>query len=286
MKKVLVTGANGQLGREITCLALGSGVDFVFADRQLLDITEAIHVQRFFADQHFDIVVNCAAYTAVDKAETEQTECYAINETGAKNLAEACALTNSFLIHISTDFVFEGTLPLLLNEDDAVHPLSVYGASKLAGERAIAAATKRFIVIRTSWLYSSFGTNFVKTILRLCAEKPSLNIIADQIGTPTYAGDLAQLILQLIRKEDLQQHAGVYHFSNEGVASWYDFAISIRDLAGMETPILPIETYQYPTPAIRPKFSVMNKKKVKTAFNCSIPYWRDSLVVCIQKIKQ
>lgn len=286
MKKVLVTGANGQLGREIACLALESCVDFVFADRQLLDITEAIHVQRFFADQHFDIVVNCAAYTAVDKAESEQTECYAINETGAKNLAKACALANSFLIHISTDFVFDGNTPMLLNEDLAVNPLSVYGASKLAGERAIAASTNAYIIIRTSWLYSSFGANFVKTILRLCTEKSSLNIIADQIGTPTYAADLAQLINQLIKTDNLQQYAGVYHFSNEGVASWYDFAISIRDLAGLETPILPIETYQYPTPATRPRFSVMNKKKVKDTFGFSIPYWRDSLANCIQKIKQ
>ncbi len=286
MKKVLVTGANGQLGSEIACLAKESGVEFFFADSQLLDITDVAQVQQIFSKNHFDIVVNCAAYTAVDKAESAQTACYAINETGAKNLAEACAQNNSFLVHVSTDFVFDGTTPMLLNEEDAVNPLNVYGASKLAGERAIATATNRYIVIRTSWLYSSFGTNFVKTILRLCAEKPSLNIIADQIGTPTYAADLAQLIVQLIKTDELQPYTGVYHFSNEGVASWYDFAISIRDLAGLETPILPIETYQYPTPAIRPKFSVMNKKKVKETFGFSIPYWRDSLDVCIKKIKQ
>lgn len=285
MKKVLVTGANGQLGSEMACLAQASDVAFVFANRQLLDITDAASVQRFLLQHHFDIVVNCAAYTAVDKAELEQTECFAINAIGAKNLAEACALSNTFLIHVSTDFVFDGTSPLLLNEDDEVHPLSVYGASKLAGERAIAAATNAYIIIRTSWLYSSFGSNFVKTILRLCAEKQSLSIIADQIGTPTYAADLAGFIAHLIPIDHLQQHTGVYHFSNEGVASWYDFAISIRDFAGLETPILPIETYQYPTPATRPRFSVMNKKKVKETFGFSIPYWRDSLANCIQKLK-
>jgi len=286
VKRVLITGANGQLGKEIACVDFDAETLLIFADRNTLDISDIDAVYAYFKEQKFDIIVNCAAYTAVDKAESEQTECYAINETGAKNLAEACALSNTFLIHISTDFVFDGNTPMLLNEDLAVNPLSVYGASKLAGERAIAASTNAYIIIRTSWLYSSFGANFVKTILRLCAEKSSLGIIADQIGTPTYAADLAQLINQLIKTDNLQQYAGVYHFSNEGVASWYDFAISIRDLAGLETPILPIETYQYPTPATRPRFSVMNKKKVKDTFGFSIPYWRDSLANCIQKIKQ
>jgi dTDP-4-dehydrorhamnose reductase len=270
----------------MACLSSEANIQFVFADRDTLDISDAASVHQFLGSQHFDIVVNCAAYTAVDKAETEQSVCYAINEAGAKNLAEECAITNTILIHVSTDFVFDGTSPLLLNEDDVVNPLSVYGASKLAGERAIAAATDKFIVIRTSWLYSSFGANFVKTILRLCAEKPSLNIIADQIGTPTYAADLAQFILLLIKADNLDQKTGVYHFSNEGVASWYDFAISIRDIAGLTTPILPIETYQYPTPATRPKFSVMNKRKVKETFGVTVPYWRDSLAVCIKKIKE
>ena len=286
MKRVLITGANGQLGKEIACVDFDAETLLIFADRNTLDISDIDAVYAYFKEQKFDIIVNCAAYTAVDKAESEQTECYAINETGARNLAEVCALYNSFLIHISTDFVFDGTSPLLLNEDDGVNPLSGYGASKLAGERAITAATNRFIVIRTSWLYSSFGANFVKTILRLCAEKPMLNIIADQIGTPTYAADLAQFIAQLIMTDNLQNHTGIYHFSNEGVASWYDFAISIRDIAGLETPIFPIETFQYPTPATRPRFSVMNKKKVKDSFGFSIPYWRDSLEICIKKIKQ
>ncbi len=286
MKKVLITGANGQLGKEMACLDLNTEILLVFADRYTLNVSDVEAVHAYLKEHKFDIVVNCAAYTAVDKAELEQPECYAINETGAKNLAEACALNNSFLIHISTDFVFDGATPLLLREDDIVNPLSVYGASKLAGEKAIATATDNFIVIRTSWLYSSFGANFVKTILRLCAEKPSLNIIADQIGTPTYAADLAQFIAQLIKTDILQPYTGIYHFSNEGVASWYDFAISIRDIAGLETPILPIETFQYPTPATRPKFCVMNKKKVKDTFGFSVPYWRDSLEVCIKKIKQ
>ncbi len=286
MKSVLITGSNGQLGKEISCLDFGAEIQLVFADRNTLDISDQEAVFRLFNEQTFDIVVNCAAYTAVDKAESEVTACYAINETGARNLAEACALNSSFLIHVSTDFVFDGTTPLLLKEDDIVNPLCVYGASKLAGEKAIATATDNFIVIRTSWLYSSFGANFVKTILRLCAEKPSLNIIADQIGTPTYAADLAQFIAQLIKTDNLQPYTGIYHFSNEGVASWYDFAISIRDIAGLGTPILPIETFQYPTPATRPKFSVMNKKKVKDTFGFSVPYWRDSLEVCIKKIKQ
>jgi len=286
VKRVLITGANGQLGQELSCLEINADTQLVFADRQVLDIANVEMVNRFFAEHSFDIVVNCAAYTAVDKAETESSLCYAVNEIGAKNLGEACALYNAFLIHISTDFVFDGAETSILAEEASVHPLSVYGASKLAGERAIAAATNTFIIIRTSWLYSSFGSNFVKTILRLCAEKPSLNIIADQIGTPTYAADLAQFIAQLFKVDNLQPYTGIYHFSNEGVASWYDFAISIRDIAGLEIPIFPIETFQYPTPATRPKFSVMNKRKVKDTFGFSIPYWRDSLEVCIKKIKQ
>jgi dTDP-4-dehydrorhamnose reductase len=286
LKKILVTGANGQLGNEIAVLSKDTAFEFLFVDREHLDITSADSVNTFFAQHHINFVINCAAYTAVDKAETDQEQCYNVNEKGAQNLAVAAAAHNAFLFHISTDFVFDGTVATLLSEEQPVSPLSVYGASKLAGERAIVSATSQYMIIRTSWLYSSFGANFVKTILRLCKEKPSLNIIADQVGTPTYAADLAKLILDICAKENLDGLVGLYHYSNEGIASWYDFAIAIRDIAGLQTVILPIETFQYPTPATRPKYSVMNKKKIKEALAIKIPYWRSSLEICVKKINE
>ncbi|MFI5205453.1 MAG: dTDP-4-dehydrorhamnose reductase, partial [Candidatus Paceibacterales bacterium] len=223
------------------------------------------------------------AYTAVDKAETEKEIAFKINADAAGYVAGACKSLNANLIHISTDFVFDGTIARPLLENDAVNPLSVYGNSKLDGEKQTLARQPDAIVLRTSWLYSSFGQNFVKTILRLCKEKDSLNIICDQVGSPTYAGDIAGVIMQILSAGKWMP--GIYHYSNEGVASWFDFAIAIRDLAGLKTPIYPIETSQYPTPATRPKYSVLNKSKVKTAYGIKIPYWRDSLRGCMDLLK-
>lgn len=284
MKKVIVTGAHGQLGMEINYLSsLLESHTFTFVSHNDLDIADEEAVKVFFTRNNFDILINAAAYTAVDKAESNRDLSYMVNATGAGLLAKICAETNVRYVHISTDFVFDGTICRPLLEEDKVNPLSVYGASKLEGERLISQYNANALILRTSWVYSSFGNNFVKTILRLCNEKEFLNVIYDQIGTPTYARDLAAAILYIIQQEEWK--AGVYNYSNEGVASWYDFAIAIRDLAGLKTPIYPIETKQFPTPAVRPKYSVLNKKKIKEAFGLSIPYWRDSLRDCLLILK-
>jgi dTDP-4-dehydrorhamnose reductase len=285
MKKILITGAGGQLGSEIHSLS-GRFADreFVVTDFQELDITDRQAVLAFVGQGHYYAVINCAAYTAVDKAESDKEKAYLINETGARHLAEAAAQTGAKFIHISTDFIFDGTHCMPILEDDKPGPLSVYGASKLAGERAVQQANPDSLIFRTSWVYSSFGGNFVKTMLRLCTERENLSVIFDQIGTPTYARDLAQVILDTLDTAIDKKISGVYNYSNEGVASWYDFAIAIRDIAGLKTKIAPIETIQYPTPATRPKYSVLNKKKVKDTFGLEIPYWRESLVACMKLI--
>ena len=285
MKKILITGAGGQLGSEIRFLSTQyPDREFVFTDYQELDITDRQAVLAFVEQGQYYAVINCAAYTAVDKAESDNEKAYLINETGAGNLAEAAAKTGAKFVHISTDFIFDGTHSTPILEDDKPGPLSVYGASKLAGELAVLKANPDCLLFRTSWVYSSFGGNFVKTMLRLCTERESLSVIFDQIGTPTYARDLAQVILGTLDKAIDQKISGVYNYSNEGVASWYDFAVAIRDIAGLKTKIAPIESTQYPTPATRPKYSVLNKKKVKATFGIEIPYWRESLVTCMNLI--
>lgn len=286
VKRILITGANGQLGQELKGIPFPENMELHFVDRNELDITNEHQIKEYFDSNTFQIVVNCAAYTAVDKAETEVELCYAVNEKGVANLAMACVKQDATFIQISTDFVFAGKQVKLLTETDEVQPLNVYGASKLAAEKIILALTTKYIIIRTSWLYSSFGNNFVKTILRLCNEKPSLNIIADQTGSPTYAADLALFIAHICSLTNLEKFSGVYHYSNEGVASWYDFAVAIKDMAGLQTPIFPIDTHSYPTPAQRPKYSVMNKHKVRDTFGVKIPYWRHSLEICIHKLNQ
>ncbi len=284
MEKILITGAYGQLGSEVKDISQSfPTATFTYTDRDDLDITDVDAVVRFIAEGKFTTLINCAAYTAVDKAESEKEVAQAINGTAAGILAKACKDANAKFVHVSTDFVFDGTIARPLLEDDAVNPLSVYGSTKLDGEKLVLANNPDALIIRTSWVYSSFGNNFVKTVLRLCKERESLNIIFDQIGTPTYAKDLARAILEIATGKEWK--SGLYHYSNEGVASWYDFAIAIRDIAGLKTPIYPIETSQYPTPAVRPKYSVLNKKKFKDTFKISIPYWRDSLVNCMQIIK-
>ena len=285
MKSILVTGASGQLGSEIRHLAAHyPDFIFIYTDSAELDITHTESVNKAFANHQFYAVINCAAYTAVDKAESDKEKAYLINETGAANLAKASHGAGAKFVHVSTDFIFDGTHSQPILEDDKPNPLSVYGASKLYGENAVLKANPETLLIRTSWVYSSYGANFVKTILKLCRERDSLNVIFDQIGTPTYARDLAQVILSNLDKAVDQKISGVYNFSNEGVASWFDFAIAIRDIAGLKTKILPIETLQYPTPAVRPKYSVLNKRKIKLAFGIEIPYWRDSLASCMEII--
>ena len=284
MEKILITGAYGQLGSELKDISQDfPSATFTYTDRDGLDITDVEAVAKFISEGKFTTLINCAAYTAVDKAESEKDIAFAINGTASGILAKACRNANVKFVHVSTDFVFDGTMARPLLEEDSVNPLSVYGSTKLEGERLVLANNPDALILRTSWVYSSFGNNFVKTILRLCKERESLNIIFDQIGTPTYAKDLARAILEIVTGKKWK--SGLYHYSNEGVASWYDFAIAIRDVAGLKTPIFPIETSQYPTPAVRPKYSVLNKKKFKHTFNISIPYWRDSLVNCMQIIK-
>lgn len=286
MKNILVTGANGQLGSELQeLLRDNDSFNVLFADRNTLNIADRAAVDKFFLANRINIVINCAAYTAVDKAESEQQLCYTVNERGVQNIAMACDHNEAFLIHISTDFVFSGETNIPLTENNMVNPKNIYGTSKLAGERMIKSYVENHIIIRTSWLYSSFGNNFVKTILQLAKEKESLNIVFDQIGTPTYARDLAQVILQLLQRENLRETRGTFHYSNEGVASWYDFAVAIAEISELKTPIFPIESSQYKTPAQRPKYSVLNKQKIKTTFGIEIPHWRKSLTECIAKMK-
>jgi dTDP-4-dehydrorhamnose reductase len=281
MEKVLVTGSYGQLGTELNFLSsLLETHSFTFVDRDDLDITDETAVGAFFLKNQYNVLINCAAYTAVDKAESEKEIAFKINADGAGVLAKICLQHNCKFVHISTDFIFDGTNSFPIKESEKPKPLSVYGASKLAGEELAFAANPETLLIRTSWVYSSFGNNFVKTILKLCKERETLNIIFDQIGTPTYARDLAAAILIIIQQDEWKP--GVYNYSNEGVASWYDFAIAIRDIAKLKTKINPIETHEYPTPAIRPKYSVLNKTKIKNTFGLQIPYWRDSLMQCIQ----
>ena len=284
MNKILVTGSHGQLGSELNFLSsLIEDHSFVFYGRDDLDITDEKVVADIIFKEKFTGIINCAAYTAVDKAESEKEIAFKVNGDGAANLAKAARLVNARFIHTSTDFIFDGTIAQPALESDAPNPLCVYGASKLEGEKQVLNHNPDALIIRTSWVYSSFGANFVKTILRLCRERESLNIIYDQIGTPTYARDLAAVILKLISGEEWKP--GIYNYSNEGVASWYDFALAIRDIAGLKTKINPIETSQYPTPAARPKYSVLSKKKIKETFGLEIPYWRDSLSACMKLIQ-
>jgi dTDP-4-dehydrorhamnose reductase len=285
MSTILVTGANGQLGSEIRFLAeRNAEFSFTFLERNDLSITDELAVNHFFQAHHFDYLIHCAAYTAVDKAESEQELAYLVNKTAVVNLAKACKSNNIKMVHISTDFVFDGNSSIPLIEESKTNPLSVYGATKLAGEEAASAVNKDLLIIRTSWVYSTFGNNFAKTIIRLCKERDKLNIIFDQVGTPTYARDLAAAILTIIKTNQWQ--SGIYHYSNEGVASWYDFAVAIKEICGLTTTILPIETSEYPTPATRPKYSVLNKKKIKKTFGLNIPYWRDSLKTCITELNK
>ena len=276
-KKILLTGANGQLGSELRVLSVNSNHEFLFTDVAELDITNREAVDNYVSEHGAEIIVNCAAYTNVDKAEDDTEMADNINHLAVKNLAEVSAKYKLTLIHISTDYVFDGSKNTPYLETDATAPLGVYGHTKLDGEKAVTDSGCDYLIIRTSWLYSSFGNNFVKTMRRLTAEKDSLKVVFDQVGTPTYAGDLAQAILKIIDSGKYTDNAGIYHFSNEGVCSWYDFAIEIRNLSGNLCDIQPCHSDEFPSKVKRPNFSVLDKTKIKETFGLKIPYWKVSL---------
>ena len=283
MKKILVTGAGGQLATCIEQVAKDLPLYMVFKNIEGLDITKKEDIKTLFEKEQFDYCINCAAYTAVDKAETEQEIAEKVNVLGPQYLAEVCAGFNTTLIHVSTDFVFDGSSSKPYAEEDEAKPVSVYGQTKLDGEKAIQKVLDTYFIIRTSWLYSEFGGNFMKTMVRLGNERDELGVVCDQIGTPTYAMDLAKVIVEFITK-DLSVY-GIYHYCNEGVASWYDFAKAIFELSELKVDLSPIKSVQYPTPAKRPNFSVLDKTKIKSSLNIEIPHWRDSLSQCLNKIK-
>ena len=281
---ILVSGAKGQLGSEIYKISKNyPNHTFFFTDIDELDLTKQERLSDFFNLNKIEIVINCAAYTSVDKAEKEKELAKLINVDAVKNLVIECEKHNAKLIHISTDYVFDGTHYKPYSENALTSPNSVYGKTKLDGEHVINKSDVEAIVIRTSWLYSSIGNNFVKTILRLAKERKELKIVSDQIGTPTYAADLADTILKIIEyNENNTFISGTYHYSNEGVCSWYDFAVEIANYAFLDCKITPIGTDSFPTPAKRPPFSVLNKDKIKKTFQIEIPHWRASLKKCIQ----
>lgn len=283
MVKIIVIGAAGQLGQCLKTVAQRRGIaNVIFPSELDANILNPTGLLELFEKEKPSYIINCAAYTAVDKAEDEVDLARSINETGAENLANACKRVGATLIHTSTDFVFEGNAVKLLGEDDLAQPINVYGQTKLDGELAIAKILPAHIIIRTSWLYSEYGNNFVKTMLKLGAEREELGVIADQVGTPTYAIDLANAIFDCINSD--KKAYGIFHYSNEGVTSWYDFAIAIFQLSQTAVKVNPIPGSAYPTKARRPAFSVMDKSKIKSTFNLTIPYWRDSLVKCIEKL--
>ena len=286
-KRILITGANGQLGSEMRRLGEVSPNTYIYTDVAELDITNGDAVAAFVKENAVDIIVNCAAYTNVDKAESDEATAELINATAVENLAKAMKAVNGTLFHISTDYVFgnEGNTPR--TEDMPLNPLGVYGRTKLRGEQAVAAVGCKAIIIRTAWLYSEFGNNFLKTMLRLTAEREQLNVVFDQVGTPTYAGDLALAIFSIIEGGVYEGNEGVYHFSNEGVCSWYDFATEIAIAAGNTAcKVQPCHSSEFPSPVTRPAFSVLDKSKIKNTFGIEIPHWRDSMLYCIKRLKQ
>ena len=283
--KIMVTGAYGQLGNALKReLADDSTIEAIYTDADTLDLTDSMALSRFFEDNPVDMVINCAAYTAVDRAESDDLKAAAINTGAVGNLGQAAAKHGMKVIHISTDYVFSGENFRPYEENDEPYPQSIYGRTKLEGEGLLTSFSNNAMIIRTAWLYSEFGNNFVKTMLRLADERDEINVVCDQIGTPTYAGDLARAIHQVICHERWQP--GIYHFTNEGVASWYDFTKAIFEITGKTTKVNPIRTTQYPTPAKRPSYSVLSKDKIKLNYGIEIPYWRDSLHRCIKELQK
>ncbi|HZX63464.1 MAG TPA: dTDP-4-dehydrorhamnose reductase [Bacteroidales bacterium] len=285
--KILVTGGDGQLGSALKKLA-GDYKDYIFTfiDVRDLDLTDSSAMAAFLGTHQPGILINCAAYTAVDKAESETDRAMAVNATAPGEIARICSETGIRLIHISTDYVFDGRSFIPYKETDPVNPVSVYAKSKLEGETRIQKQHVKGIIIRTSWLYSEYGQNFVKTILKKGKELGKLRVVYDQVGGPTYAGDIARVILDIMPEVVNASSMEVYHYANEGVISWYDFANAIIDISGIECILEPVETKAYPTPAARPSYSVFNKTKFKERFGIAIPYWRDSLKECIGNLME
>lgn len=282
---ILVTGANGQLGREMQRLSAVSPNNYTFTDVAELDVTDAGAVRQAVAQTRAEVIVNCAAYTNVERAEEDEATADLLNRLAPANLAAAAAATGASLIHISTDYVFDGTAHLPYAEQSPTAPLGVYGRTKLAGERAVAESGCKYLTFRTAWLYSEYGNNFLKTMLRLTAEKERLNVVFDQAGTPTYAGDLAMTIFSIVEGGYFAGNEGLYHFSNEGVASWYDFAAEIAAAAGHDKcRIRPCRTAEFPTKAARPAYSVLDKSKIKETFGLEIPHWRESMLYCLKNM--
>ncbi len=280
---ILITGCNGQLGNEMQLLEkVNPQHQYFNTDVAQLDITNPKAIEEFVNNNAIDIIVNCAAFTAVDKAESSQELCHLLNAKAPEYLAAAVAKRGGYLVQVSTDYVFDGTNHTPYTEDEATCPNSVYGSTKLEGEKLAMAACANTMIIRTAWLYSTFGNNFVKTMIRLGQEKPELGVIFDQIGTPTYAGDLAAAIMAAINHGIVP---GIYHFSNEGVISWYDFTKAIHRIAGITScHVKPLHTTEYPTPAARPHYSVLDKTKIKQTYGIEIPYWEESLEKCVAKL--
>lgn len=293
---ILVTGANGQLGNEIRILTGDSRHNYIYTDvveaegnrTTMLDITNAEDVKAMVANHNVDVIINCAAYTNVDAAEDNEALAEKLNSEAPAILANAMAETGGLLVHISTDYVFGGDpYNTPCREDQKGTPTGVYGATKLRGEQRITASGCKYLIIRTAWLYSEFGKNFVKTMLNLTSTKPQLKVVFDQTGTPTYAYDLAKAIVEIVESKKYEGNEGIYHYSNEGVCSWYDFTKIIAEMAGhTECDIQPCHSSEFPSKVVRPSYSVLDKSKIKAVFGLTIPYWTDSLRICIQNIKQ
>ncbi len=293
-KKILVTGANGQLGKELQQLAQSfPKFDFIFTTRLDLPLDNHQIIQDYILLHHPDYIINCAAYTAVDKAETETDLTYKLNAEAPAIIAASCKENNIQLIHISTDYVFKGSGQLPYREEDSPDPVNLYGASKLEGERNVMRIHPGSVIIRTAWVYSEFGKNFVKTMLGLMATRNEINVVNDQSGSPTYAADLAEAIMKIIstiedpdQKSKLPAFSGIYHFSNSGHTTWFDFAVAIKELWGSDCRVNPIITSQFPTAASRPAYSVLDKTKIQQTFGIHIKDWKASLAICLEKLKQ
>lgn len=284
---ILVTGAGGQLGNCMRIAAHNSSDNYIFTDVAELDITNAAAVTAMVKDQNIHVVVNCAAYTNVDKAESDGEFAELLNATAVRNIADAVKANNGYFFHISTDYVFGGSLGNTpRTEDEQVNPTGVYGVTKLHGEEQIEASGVKALIFRTAWLYSEYGKNFVKTMMALTADKPELSVVFDQVGTPTYAQDLANAIVSIIKKRQFEGNEGIYHYSNEGVCSWYDFAKAIAKLSdNLECRIKPCHSSEFPSPVCRPPYSVLDKTKFKSTFSMNVPYWLDSLSICVENLK-
>ena len=284
MLNILVTGANGQLGNEMRLLGATSKNNYIFTDVTELNITDKAAISAMVKEHRIQVIINCAAYTNVDKAEDDEATADLLNHTAARYLAEAAKEADVVLIHVSTDYVFHGDKNVPYTEDEPTSPLGVYGRTKLAGEQAIQQSGCRYLIFRTAWLYSSFGNNFVKTMRRLTSERDTLNVVFDQVGSPTFAGDLARAIFEVVEKEAYVGTEGIYHYSNEGVCSWYDFAVEISNLSHTRCDIRPCHSDEFPSKVTRPSYSVLDKTKLKKTFGIVVPHWKESLVKCIEQL--